>query len=168
MEIREARPADYEAIGDLTVAAYVAVNPHAMRGDYDRELRDVASRVTDCVVLVAVDGDGVLGSVTYVPGPGTALSEFGDDDAAGMRMLAVDPSRQRSGAGRALTEACIELARNAGRRILVLHTTAPMVVAQAMYERRGFVRAPGRDMWFAEEPFSTAEPLHLIAYELRL
>ena len=169
MEIRAARPEDHEAIGQLTVDAYESVNPHAMKGDYDEELRAVAERTKECVVLVAVDDEGaVLGSVTYVPGPDTAMSEFDDLDAAGIRMLAVAIDRQGSGAGRALTEACIERARAAGRRKIVLHSTESMTVARAMYERRGFGRAPDRDVWVTDPPFLEAEPLHLLAYVLDL
>lgn len=169
MLIREARPEDYAAIGELTVHAYESINPHAVGGGYDEELRDVASRVKDCVVLVAVDDDGtVLGSVTYVPGPGTSFSEFDDEDGASIRMLAVDVTRQGSGAGGALTDACVALARAEGRGKIVLHSTDLMTVARAMYERRGFVRDLERDVYFAEPPFSPAEPLHLMAYVLTL
>lgn len=154
MQIREARPEEYAAIGQLTVEAYESINPHAMGGGYDDELRDVAQRVEECAVLVAVDADGaVVGSVTYVPGPHTSFSEFDDADAAGIRMLAVDVTRQGSGAGRALTDACIDRARAEGRGKIVLHSTDRMTVARAMYERRGFVRAPDRDAVFSDPPF---------------
>lgn len=169
MQIREARPEDFAAIGELTVTAYESINPHAMGGGYDEELRDVAPRVKECVVFVAEDDDGaVIGSVTYVPGPHTTFSEFDDADAAGIRMLAVDVTRQGSGAGRALTEACIARARAEGRGKIVLHSTDRMTVARAMYERRGFVRDIDRDVWFAEPPFDVGEPLHLMAYVLAL
>lgn len=168
MKIRDARPDDYEQIGQLTVDAYNDINPHAMGGGYDEELRDVARRARDCAVLVAVDDGDVVGAVTYVPGPDTSLSEFDDADAAGIRMLAVAPHRQGAGAGAALTQACLDRARAEGRRKIVLHSTDLMKVARAMYERRGFVRAEDRDVWFAEPPFSADEPLHLIAYVLEL
>jgi predicted N-acetyltransferase YhbS len=169
MEIRVARPDDHDAIGDLTVDAYNGVNPHAMRGDYDAELRDVAARVAECTVFVAIDEDGtVIGSVTYVPGPHTSFSEFTDEDAAGIRMLAVDTARQGRGAGSALTEACIAQARLDGKRRLVLHSTELMRTARAMYARRGFRRDVDRDVWFDQEPFSPDEPFHLMAYVLDL
>jgi predicted N-acetyltransferase YhbS len=169
VQIREAQPGDYAAIGDLTVHAYESINPHAIGGGYDEELRDVASRVKECAVFVAVDDDGVVvGSVTYVPGPHTSFSEFEDADAVGIRMLAVDVARQGSGAGRTLTDACIARARQEGRGKIVLHSTDRMTVARAMYERRGFVRDLDRDVVFTEPPFDRAEPLHLMAYVLAL
>jgi hypothetical protein len=43
-----------------------------------------------------------------------------------------------------------------------------MVIARAMYERLGFVHIPELDIFYSEEPYSPAEPLHLIAYALSL
>jgi hypothetical protein len=46
-------------------------------------------------VLVAVDADGgLLGDVTYVPGPGP-LAELEEEGDAGIRMLAVSPAPRR-------------------------------------------------------------------------
>lgn len=47
--------------------------------------------------------------------------------------------------GRALTVACIELAREKGHAEVVLHTTKAMRVAWGMYERLGFVRSADLD-----------------------
>ena len=170
MEVRLARPEEHEAIGQLTVEAYAALaGDEDVLGDYEHELRDVANRASDCDVLVAVgDHQELLGAVTYVPGPGTALSEFADPDAAGIRMLAVAPDHQGAGVGRALTKACISRARGDGRSKIVLHSTDLMKVARAMYEKLGFVAAPQRDVFFTEPPFTEAQPLHLIAYVLTL
>jgi ribosomal protein S18 acetylase RimI-like enzyme len=109
-------------------------------------------------VLVAVDGEGrVLGGATYVPGPGP-YAESEREDEAGIRMLAVAPWAQGRGIGRALTEACMALARSAGRRRIVLLTLDSMTPAHRLYEGLGFRRAPGRD-W-------TPEPrLRLLGYE---
>jgi ribosomal protein S18 acetylase RimI-like enzyme len=64
--------------------------------------------------------------------------------------------------------ACIERAREQHRDVVRLHSTAPMVIARAMYERLGFVRTPEFDLFFDEEPYSPEEPMHLIAYALAL
>ncbi len=169
MEVRLARPDEFDVIGDLTVEAYAALADHDLLGDYEDELRDVAARAVDCEVLVAVDDHGtVLGSVTYVPGPHTALSEFADVDAAGIRMLAVGQAHQGLGAGRALTEACIERARRQGRGKIVLHSTELMKVARTMYERLGFVADVERDVWVTDPPFTEVAPFHLVGYVLSL
>jgi len=49
------------------------------------------------------------------------------------------------GVGRALTDACIALARKYGQQQVVLHTTQVMQVAWNLYEKSGFVRSPDLD-----------------------
>ena len=60
-------------------------------------------------------------------------------------MLAVAPSAQRRGVGRALSLACVERARSAGRARVLLHSTAWMTAAHELYRRLGFRREPGLD-----------------------
>lgn len=144
--VRPVLPAEYEALGDLVVAAYLSVpGDDHISPSYEGTLRDVAARARDAVVLVAVDEtDGLLGGVTYVPGPGP-FAELERDGDAGIRMLAVSPAAHRRGVGRRLVEACIDRARADGRSRIVLHTAASMTAAQALYLQLGFVRAEHLD-----------------------
>jgi ribosomal protein S18 acetylase RimI-like enzyme len=161
--IRPVRPEEYEALGELTVAAYRSL-PDVMghQDAYDRQLRDVARRAATSCVLVAVGPEGeLLGGVTYVRGPDDPYSEELTEGEAGMRMLAVDPSRQGQGIGRALTQACLDRAREAGRERLVLHTGGWMPAAIRLYEKLGFVRKPQID-------FAPAPGIDLIAYSFNL
>lgn len=145
VEIRQARPDEFAAAGDLVVDAYQAIEPFGL-GDYADELRDVEARAVDAEVLVAVDDDGtVLGVVTYVPGPTSSMAEFIEADAAGIRMLAVSLKAQGRGVGRALVIACLDRARAAGKAQIVLHTTDWMTTAHRIYERLGFRRDPSID-----------------------
>lgn len=146
VRVREARPEEYDAIGELTVAAY-AVYPEIGADDgYVRELRDVAGRSRTCPIYVAVDADGrVLGGAMYVPGPGNRHAEAERDGEAGIRMLAVAPEAQGKGAGRALLDALIGRARIDGRRGMALLTLDSMMRAQRLYEMAGFRRDPERD-----------------------
>jgi ribosomal protein S18 acetylase RimI-like enzyme len=163
--IRVAAVADFDEAARITLAAYVAVFGEEGISDYREQLLDVAGRAAAGTVLVAEDDAGsLLGTVTYVPGPGTELSEFEDVEACGIRMLAVAPECQGRGAGRALTEACLELGRSLGRRRVVLHSTEAMKVARAMYERLGFVRVPRHDVHLELDD----GPFVLLAYELEL
>ena len=147
MRIDEASPAQFAPIARLTVAAYEALLGADALHDYRRQLEDVQGRAAGGTVLVATDDDGsLLGAVLYVPDATSAMSEFDDDDACGIRMLAVDPSCQHRGVGRALVEACLARGRHDARRRVVLHSTPAMVVARALYERLGFERAPSRDV----------------------
>lgn len=143
--VRPARPEDSQAAGRLTVAAYDAVG--RMTEEYRKQLGDVAGRVADgAEVLVAVDGDRVLGAVTYVDG-GPHLEGAAAGDCA-FRMLAVDPDAQGRGVGEALVVACLDLARSRGRRRVAIYSMAFMVGAHRLYGRLGFVRRPDRDVVF--------------------
>jgi GNAT superfamily N-acetyltransferase len=167
MEIRRVQPDEYSSLGQVTVRAYRELFGRPL-GSYEDELLDVSGRDFDSEVYVAVDDDGlVLGGVTYVPGPGRKMSEFTDPDAAGIRMLAVDPNRQSAGVGRALTAWCIDLARAQGRKRIVLHSTPFMTIAHGIYERLGFVRSPELDEWVEESP-DARELLHLMAFTLTI
>jgi ribosomal protein S18 acetylase RimI-like enzyme len=169
MEIRPIREDEHAELGQITVRSYRHLSGGESLGGYEEVLVDVTSRTLDCDVLVALDDEGtIVGGVTYVPGPGTSMSEFSDPTAAGIRHLAVDPDFQGSGAGRALVDACIERARSQHRDYVRLHSTPPMKIARAMYERLGFVHTPEFDLFFDDEPYSPQEPLHLIAYALKL
>jgi ribosomal protein S18 acetylase RimI-like enzyme len=161
MRIRSLRPDDHDAVGELTVAAYATVDPATLDSGYDDELRDVAARADGVEILVADDGGALVGAVTYVPGPESPAAEFTEPDAAGIRMLAVDPSAQGQGVGAALTEACIDLARRDGRAQIILHSTDRMTTAHRLYERFGFRRDRSLD-WEPEPGY------RLRGYRLRL
>lgn len=166
VEIREALPHEFEALGRITVDAYRHLQGGKPLGDYEDSLVDVAGRAADSVVLVAVDDAGeLLGGVTYVPDSTREMSEFEDPEAAGIRMLAVRPDRQRGGTGRALTEACVVRAHADGRRRVLLHSTAMMEVARGMYRRMGFEEVPELDVWV---PGPGGRPLRLIAFRLTI
>jgi predicted N-acetyltransferase YhbS len=166
MEIRIARPEEFETLGQITVTAYRHLHADMSLGAYENELGAVSARAADSQVLVAVDDSGeVLGGVTYVPDASRTMSEFSDPEAAGVRMLAVRPDRQGIGIGRALTQACITLARDDGRRRVILHSTEVMAVARRLYGRLGFVEGPELDIWIRRDG---DEPLRLIAFVLAL
>lgn len=167
MEIRRVQPDEYSSLGEITVRAYRELFGGGSLGPYEGELRDVARRDIDSEVYAAVEDGSLVGGVTYVPRPGLRMSEFTDPDAAGIRMLAVDPRHQGSGAGRALTAWCIGLARSQGRKRVVLHSTPLMTVAHGIYESLGFTRSPTYDEW-VEENDHTEEPLHLMSFTLEL
>jgi ribosomal protein S18 acetylase RimI-like enzyme len=147
--IREAGPADYLEVADLTEAAYRALGD-AQVEEYVSELRDVARRVRRCLVLVAV-GEPTgrpIGTITYVPGPGNPYAELERDTEAGIRMLAVGPEAQGRGVGRALIAEVAARARADGRTGIAIHTRPSMTAAHRLYESVGFVRDPARDWEF--------------------
>lgn len=149
IKVRVAQPLDYQAIGDLTAAAYLAVE--GMMDDdkefYLSELRDVEARANSSEILVAIDGqDRVLASVAFVGDTSSEMAEWDEPDVAGFRMLAVSPDAQGQGLGALLTEACIERARTAGKKAVLLHTTEHMRVAHRLYEKLRFCRHESIDI----------------------
>lgn len=146
MRIRDARPEDHDRIAELTLEAYRRL-PRPVSARYERIIADVADRAEATTILVVEDEGGrIVGSVTLVLEDGPYFEhEWGRDGDAGFRMLAVDPDHADRGIGRALIEACIERARDAGRRRLVITTMPWMEAARGLYERRGFVRREDLD-----------------------
>ena len=165
MEIRLIEPEECVELARVTIAAYEELFGGPL-GPYADALADVESRRLDSEVYVALLEGDVVGGVTYVPDPTRSMAEFSDPDAAGIRMLAVDPASQGAGVGRALVDRCLARARECGRARIILHSTTPMTQARAMYERRGFVRTPSLDEIVREDEHTGG--VHLMAYVLEL
>ena len=147
MEIRPARPEEHDALGRLTLEAYRTVGDWSAA--YEAELVDVAHRAEHAIVLVAADGDALLGCLTLVlPGP-NVLSEHREPAAASIRMLAVASEARGRGVGEALTRTAVEQARDAGAATMVLHSATTMTAAHRLYGRLGFVRDEALD-WVPE------------------
>jgi ribosomal protein S18 acetylase RimI-like enzyme len=143
--IRPARPAEYDAIADLTVDVYGSLEGGSLHPEYAKILRRTAERAATAEVVVAVAPDGaLLGSLTYVDGPGPQASIAGEGEAE-FRTLVVSPAAQGRGVGRGLVRWSVDRARADGRRALVLSTMPWMTVAHGLYESIGFVRTPERD-----------------------
>jgi len=145
-EIRPVRATEFAALGRLTVEAYRALEGGGDLGGYANELEDVARRATAARVLVADDGEGLLGGVTFVPDHRNPFAEELRPGEVGIRMLAVAPTAQGRGVGRGLSVVCLELARESGASAVALHSTPWMTAAHHLYESLGFVRSPERDL----------------------
>jgi ribosomal protein S18 acetylase RimI-like enzyme len=165
--IRDARPDEAAAVGELRVAAYRALGLLPAGSEYAQTLRglgfdgDRGDR-GDRAVLVAADepGNQILGTVTLESfEPGSELAK--DQTEADVRAFAVAPRAQGQGVGRELLLAVIERAEKRGLRRLRLCTQPAMRAAQHLYVTTGFRRTPDLD-W---EP---RPGLILRAYELAL
>ena len=144
------RPDEHAAVGRLTVAGYEA-DGHLTRSDgtYDHEyaawIGDVAGRAGDSEVLVAVDGERLIGTVTWCP-PGSAFAQLArQPDQGEFRTLSVDPHARGRGVGRALVEACVDRARQAGLAEVLLCSLTEMTTAHRLYLSMGFDRRPELD-----------------------
>ena len=161
MRIRTARTEEFAAVGDLTVAAYLADGLLGTDDSYLEELRAADRRAAEAELVVAVDTlDGLLGTVTFAR-PGSPWAEISRSDEAEFRMLAVAPEARRRGVGGALAQWCVDRAREQGCTAVALSSHPDMHAAHRMYERMGFVRAPQRD--WAPRP-----DVSLVAYVLDL
>jgi ribosomal protein S18 acetylase RimI-like enzyme len=164
VSIREARPEELDATGDLMVAAYSQFSPSLPAPawqEYEADIRDVRRRLAEATLIVAEDGGRLAGAVTFYPDATKEPHAAWPASWANFRLLAVHPTARGRGIGRLLTEECIRRARASGRAALGLHTTQLMEVARAMYERMGFVRVPEFD-------FSPVPQIRVMAYRLTL
>ena len=157
--VESARPADFPRIAQLTVDVYVGGG--LATPAYAPELADVTGRSERAELLVVRDPAGrVVGSVALV-----LSGDFGNvitsDEEAAFRMLVVDPAAQGQGIGELLVTTCLDRARAAGKRRMVISTDPLMMTAHRLYERLGFTRLPERD-------WSPVAGVHLVAYGLPL
>lgn len=143
MELRRARPDEYAEIGDVTLAAYAPYLDGSSEPYRDR-LRDAAARDREAELWVAVDDDGLLGTVTVVT-DGSPWREIAGPNEGEFRMLAVHPNAQGRGVGAALVDLVLDRSRRRGHDAVVLCTLAAMTPAIGVYERLGFRRLPERD-----------------------
>jgi ribosomal protein S18 acetylase RimI-like enzyme len=160
--VRPARPEEYAAVGELTLAAYVADGYLDHDADYAAELRAAAHRAAEADLVVAADANTheLLGTVTYCVS-GSHYAEISRPGEAEFRMLAVRPDARGRGVGITLARWCVERAREQGYTALVLSSLDRMTAAHRLYERLGFDRLPERD-------WAPAPGISLIAYRLEL
>ena len=157
LDIRDAREDEFAALGSLMVDVYSRLEGFpkpAEQPRYYAMLADIGQFTTrkGARVLVAHSGNTLIGGVVYF----ADMAQYGSGgtatrvmNASGIRLLAVDDRFRGMGAGKALTDACIRLARQNGHGQVVLHTTQAMQVAWRLYERLGFERSP--DLDFVQE-----------------
>jgi hypothetical protein len=68
--VRPVGAEEFDEVGEFIVTAYNSIAGVVADPDYDMELRRVAERAARVPVLVEVEDNVVLGSLTYVSGPG--------------------------------------------------------------------------------------------------
>jgi len=160
VEVRLARPEELGPLGDLTVTAYRADDLLVENDYYEPVLRDAARRAREAELLVAVQGDELLGGVTYCapPSPWCELAGPGQSE---FRMLAVALTARRRGVARALVEECIRRSRERGHSAVLLSSLPVMTGAHALYRSLGFERTPDRD-------WTPAPDVHLWGFRLDL
>ena len=162
LDISPVRPDEYGVAGRIVMDTYRTLG-FTIHPEYGDELLDVARRARDPNVVVLIARlDGVpVGHAAIVLGP-SPMSDHTEAWESSLRMVAVLPSMQGRGVGRALVVEALSVARRAGRTTMRLYTQPMMEAAQHIYESLGFRRVPARDAYIARHE------MHLIAYEVQL
>lgn len=144
--VRPITEADYDAVSRITADAYLGAGYFdSAEHQYMQKIMRVGERAAVAPVIVAERDRVVIGSAT--------LAVYGDEwadialaDELEFRLLVVDPTVQRSGAGRKMVEWILARARSLeGINAVSLTTGDDWHGAHALYRKLGFTRAPGRD-----------------------
>ncbi|MTI22057.1 GNAT family N-acetyltransferase [Fulvivirga sp. RKSG066] len=148
--VRDAKPTEFEQIGELMVKVYSQLDgfPTAEeQPDYYKMLAEIGELTKNegIRLFTAVnEKDEIVGAVVYIKD----MKDYGsggiatmEQNAAGFRLLAVDPEARGKGIGKLLTNACIDQAKEDGRGQVIIHSTEAMDIAWGMYEKIGFKRS---------------------------
>jgi GNAT superfamily N-acetyltransferase len=106
-------------------------------------------------LLLAVDNGEAIGTA--------AMRRIGPDTAEIKRMF-VDPSRRRGGAGRAMLDRLLEVARESGYERVRLDSPDFMTAAHALYRSEGFAEIES----YAESEIPDEFRSHWVFMEMRL
>ncbi len=154
LTIRDILPEEHEALGQLLVDVYSRLEGFPTPTEqpaYYQMLANIGSFVQKSgarVLIAASESGGLLGGVIYF----ADMGQYGSggvattiQNASGFRLLGVSPQARGLGVGKALTQVCLQLARDAGHGQVILHTTKAMQTAWNMYAKIGFERASDLD-----------------------
>lgn len=152
--VRDARPGDDEVVGEILVSGYLTryaeKMPEVVLTERRKaELRDVASKRKEALVLVAELDGKVVGTVAVWP-PDAAASEAWLPAACDLRHLAFDPAVQGRGLSKPLLDEAERRARQMGARHVCLHVRRGNKGVANLYMRRGYLRAPEGDLELPE------------------
>lgn len=157
--IRNAFPSEFEEIGKLLIRVYSQLEGFPKENEqpnYYKMLANIGDFTNnkETELLAAVDkNDTILGAVVffndmqYYGSGGTATQK---KNAAGFRLLGVDPSARGKGIGKLLTQECIKKAAENNQNQLIIHSTLAMKTAWKMYENLGFKRSEDLDFMQGE------------------
>ena len=159
--IRNATPEEFEEIGKLMVNVYSQLEGFPKPDEqpaYYKMLANIGELTNKpgTELLIAVSREGrITGGVVYFNdmqhygSGGTATKE---KNAAGFRLLAVDPVARGKGIGKLLTNECIRKAKDKNLSQVIIHSTKAMQTAWKMYESMGFKRSEDLDFLQGELP----------------
>ena len=157
--IRSAREDELDRVAEVIVEAYAEyaakMSPDAW-SSFAVDIANVRGRVSDADILIDERDGAIVGTISH-------YGRWRGDQSgtSALRLLAVPPSDQGEGVGRALMEHCIESARKAGKHRIALTTMEEMEFMRDLAVKLGFEREPELD----HEP---APGVRARGYSLRL
>ena len=164
LTIRNADPLEYDNVSALILKAYREYE-HQMPSDawtrYSSSMQDVRSRTIESELIVAIEGNVIVGSATFYPTYMKRVESGWPQEWTAVRLVAVRPDKRERGVGKALIEECIARSRKQDAVAIALHTTPLMTRAQQMYEALGFQRIPKYD-------FEPRADFVVMAYKMEL
>ena len=145
--LRAPRPGDYGWVVERHGALYAAERGFdaTFEADVARIVADYASShepEREAFWIAEARGQRV-GCIACVRRPATGPGDDGDDgddgvETAQLRILLVEPTARGLGVGRRLVEECVDFARKAGYRRMVLFTVDGLTAAHRIYQQTGF------------------------------
>lgn len=145
--VREAGPDEWPELAALTTEVYgqlAPLSPPASWTEYLGSISQTLQQPNEARRLV-VDVAGKIAASALLCPPSAGPAGGAANPYPELRLLAVGTAYRNAGLAGRLIEACEERARLDGYDAITLHTTSLMLTAKAMYERRGYERAPELD-----------------------
>lgn len=142
MQYRTAAEGDIEALQELALASYGRLK-NKMSPENWVKMQSVLKAdenfpvmVRNCYGFVCGEDSRLLGMAFLVP-HGNPTKIYSPDTSY-IRMVGVHPDAGGKGIAQALTQLCIEKAKETGEKIISLHTAEVMYAARHIYEKLGF------------------------------
>lgn len=152
LAFRLAQWKDFDAVRRITLDAYLSAGHFEESHPYLRILSDVERRAALAQVWLAELNGRATGAL-MLTATGQPYTEVALERELEFRMLAVDPSAQGRGVGRAMVAWILDYARALDDiDAVVLTSAAHMVPAHRLYESLGFERVSSRDWSFDNTP----------------
>jgi N-acetylglutamate synthase-like GNAT family acetyltransferase len=144
--VRPITEADYDVVARITADAYLGAGYFdSAEYPYMKQIMRVQERAAVAPMIVAERHGVVIGSATLAV-YGDVWADIALEDELEFRLLVVDPTVQRSGAGKAMVAWILEKARaTEGITAVSLTTGDDWHTAHALYQKLGFIRVPERD-----------------------
>lgn len=153
LQVRDAEPAELDAVATLLAEVYGVFQPHFPADAWLRylgEIVDVRSRLGHSQIIVATQAARLAGTVGFLPDGARSRLERWPTGWASIRTLGVRHDARGHGVGTALARECVRRARHGSSRAIGLHTASFMTTATRLYERVGFRRAAEYDIEIGE------------------